>query len=645
MTEARGAVRRARISCSAGLVLLAGFLALAPKPWEVAGGPAFFPAGRRPLEATVAIALWWAAAANAALAVGLLASARAWARPLPAAEPRGHARIGRGALALLVLSAALSGALRWNLAHSSVWPDEAWTLRDAVSGIARPARDDPARLVVQRPSWVETFWQFERPTNHVAYSVAARASLGAWRALGPGREPPAFDELAYRLPALLAAVLAPPLLGLLLFQWGFARAGVAAAFWLAIHPWHIHHGGEGRGYSFVVLFTLAACLCLGRALEGGRWRAWLGAGAAAVAAVWSHVFSVWLVVALAGAALFGIATGPPPRAARAARLAVAGVAAGMLLFQLMAPNLAQVPGWRAHFVGHAESPITPAALGHLWAVAATGIEASPYGDPPERPPGVYPSLSEWAERRPWVYPVVLGVLPALVAAGALRALARGGPPRAVALGLAAAVPVALAGNLAAGGDWAPRFAIFGLVAVIGFGALGLEWALERVPWKGARARRISVAAGLALALAGFQAFVWPKTRLLLHFGHMPTREAMAFLDESVGAEPGAAIRGVLGLPGGNMHFELYHPWVRDVAGAADLAALAGEARARSVPLFVAYGYPHRNRRARPEPFRWLDDPAFFREVAFFHATQAENVVRVLVWTGRPIAPPAGEGAS
>jgi hypothetical protein len=347
MTEAEGAVRRARIPCGAVLVLLAGFLALAPKPWDVPGGPGFLPADRRPLEATVAIALWWAAAANAALALGLLASARVWASPLPAAVPRARTRLGRVPLALLLVAAALAGALRWNLAHSSVWPDEAWTLRDAVSGIARPARDDPARLVVRSPSWTETLWGFERPTNHVAFSVAARASLDAWRALGPAREPPAFDEFAFRLPALLAAVLAPPLAGLLLWQWGFARAGVAAAFWLAVHPWHVHHGAEGRGYALVVLFTLAACLCLGRALEGGRWRDWLGAAAALVAAVWSHLFAIWLAVALAGAALAGIASGPPPRAVRAARLAVAAVAGGMLLLQLMAPNLAQVPAWRA----------------------------------------------------------------------------------------------------------------------------------------------------------------------------------------------------------------------------------------------------------------------------------------------------------
>jgi hypothetical protein len=463
-------------------------------------------------------------------------------------------------------------------------------------------------------------------------------SLGAWRALGPDRAPPAFDELWFRLPALLAAVLAAPLLGLLVASWGFPRAGVAGAFWLAIHPWHIHHGAEGRGYSFVVLLAILACLALQRALATGAWRAWLGFGACAVALVWSHLFALWLVLALGAAGLAGIAAGPPPRPARAARLAVASALAAMLLGQLLAPNLAQVPGWRERFVGHAESQLTPAALGHLWAYLATGIEASPYGDPPERPAGVYPSLSEWSQRRPWVYPVVLGVLPALVAVGALRVLARGGAPRFAVTGLLGAIPLGLAGNLVAGGDWAPRFAIFGLVPVVGLGAIGIESALARLPWRGERARSAGVACGLALWLAAYQAFVWPKTSLLLHYGHMPTRDAMRFLDETVGADPHGAIRGVLGLRGGNMHFELYHPWVRDVASAADLAALAAEARARRVPLFVSYGYPHRNRKTRPEPFVWLDDPAYFREIAFFDATQAENVVRVLVFTGRPLPP-------
>jgi hypothetical protein len=641
MREGRGAVRRARVALALVAAALTGFLLFAPKPWQVAGGPAFFPAGDRPLAATVAIALWWAAAANLVAALGLFATAAGWARPLLQAAATPGPRLPRGALALLLLAALLSGALRWNLAHSSVWPDEAWTLRDVVSGIARPARDDPTRLVVRTPSWSDTLWEFQRPTNHVAYSVAARASLDAWRALGPGREPPAFDELAYRLPALAAALLAPPLLALLVAAWGFPRAGIAAAFWLAVHPWHIHHGGEGRGYSFVVLFTIVACLCLTRALRSGAWRAWLGFAGSLVLVVWSHVFAFWLAVALATAGLAAIATGPPPRRARAARLAIASVAAAMLFLQLMAPNLAQVPGWRAHFVGHRNGQLSLAAVGHLWAYASTGLEASPYGDPPERPDGVYPSLSEWSERRPWVYPVVLGLIPALVGFGALRVLARGGAARWAALGLSGAVPLGLAGNLLVGGDWAARFAIFGLVAVVAFGAVGLEGALERLPWGGGRARRAGVAAGLFLGLAAFQAFVWPKTLLLLRYGHMPTRDAMRFLDETVGPAPPAAIRAVLGLEGGNMHFQLYHPWIRDVEDAADLAALAGEARARGVPLFVSYGYPHRNRKTRPEPFVWLDDPDCFREIAFFHATQAENVVRVLVWTGRPLQPAAG----
>jgi hypothetical protein len=115
---------------------------------------------------------------------------------------------------------------------------------------------------------------------------------------------------------------------------------------------------------------------------------------------------------------------------------------------------------------------------------------------------------------------------------------------------------------------------------------------------------------------------------------MPTRDAMRFLDGTVGPDPHAAIRGVLGLRGGNMHFELYHPWVRDVASAADLAALAAEARARGVRRFVSYGYPLRNLKTRPQPFPWLDDPV---PVAFFHATGRERGARAGLH--RPPLPP------
>jgi len=636
-SEQGGALRRARIVLGIALILLGGFLLLADRPWEIPGGPVFFAVGRR-LQATVSIALWWAAAANFVVCALLLATARAWtAAPEDGDAPWRPRRAGRGFVWLVLAAVLLAAGLRWNLAHGGLWADEAWSVRDTIAGIRRPSRHHPSELTTHLVSWRETLFSFERPTNHVLYSVAGHASIGAWRALA-GRDPPAFDEFALRLPAYLAGLLSVAGIALLLRDWGLPRAGVAAAFYLAIHPWHITFGAEGRGYSFVIAFAILAALFLTRALATGAWRHWLLYALPVFLLLWTHLFTLYLVAALGAAGLAGIAAGRGSlraRALRAARLGVAHLAAALLLLQLMAPNLAQTREWQGDFVSRASTQLSLPAIGHLWAFLAAGVDARPFADSPEVPPG-YPSLAAWAEQHVWVYPVVVGVFPILVAAGLLRLLARGGPPRWVALGLAASAPLAIAANLAAGGQWAPRFVAFGLVATVAFCAIGLEGLLARLPWPGARARRLGVALGLAAALAAFQAFVAPETRILLTRPFTPVRDAMAWLDERLGPDPRAATRAVLNLKGGSQAFQLYHPWIREFSEADELVALCAESRASGVPLYVLYSFPHKNRNERPGSFRYLDDPSVFEPVALFEGVIGERLVRVLRYTGQPV---------
>ncbi len=626
-------MRRARIVLVLALAGLAAFLVAAPPPWSWEGGPDFAAAGR-PLSATVAIAMWWAAAANALLCLLLLATARRWAGADVGAVLPLPPRPGRRLVLLLLLAAVLGGALRWNLAHSGLWADEGWSVRNTITGMEERSRRDPSRLVLHEVGWRETLWSYERPTNHVLYSVLARASIGGWRIVAD-RDPPAFDEFALRLPSLVAAVASIVLIGLLLADWGLPRAGVAAAFLLAVHPWHLVYGSDGRAYSLVVLFATAAAWALTRALSTGRGRAWLGYALAVFGLLWAQPIAIYLVVGLAAAGAVAIvAAGTRPRR-RLARLVVAHLAAGMLVLQVMAPNLAQFPEW-GRFAG-GRNAVTPAALGHLWSLAATGVEAR-QPDVPERKPGAYPSLASTARDGGWwVYPVALGLIPLLLVAGLVRVLGRRGPPAWVTLGWGAGVPLALAVTAIQGGQWYPRFAIFVLPLVVGLIAVGLEGLLAALPWPSARAQRLGVAAGLVLGLLGFQAFVAAKTRVLLTRPFTASRELVARWDRETGGDPAAGIRGMLGLVGGNNHIEAYDPWIREFDDAQGLAELCAEARVTGKPLFVAYGYPGKNRKQRPGPFRWLDDPAYFREIALFDGSEVERLIRLLRYTGAPLA--------
>lgn len=81
-------------------------------------------------------------------------------------------------------------------------------------------------------------------------------------------------EAMLRLPSLLFGAFSVPLLFFVAHHVTRARAAALAAFLLAIHPFHIAHSQEVRGYAAMVFFGLAATLVALNAqgkLRPGRW--------------------------------------------------------------------------------------------------------------------------------------------------------------------------------------------------------------------------------------------------------------------------------------------------------------------------------------------------------------------------------------
>ncbi|MDX1650793.1 MAG: glycosyltransferase family 39 protein, partial [Myxococcota bacterium] len=411
-------VRRARLALvlvTAGLLAVAAGLAALRPPWGFETGP-FFPApDARGFRATVWIALFWASLANAAVAALGAATAHRWARPLPPARPWAPPPRLRPALAvLLALAALLALGLRAPLASGSLWWDEIWSLTRVIRGPLEPDPQDPARLELEDRSWARTLWYYRKPTNHVLYNVAARAALDAWRDVR-GAPPAAFDERVFRAPALAAAALAVVALGLLGWRAGFPRAGVAAAFLLAIHPWHLRYGVEGRAYSLLVLFTVVACLGLMEALRTGRPRGFALAGAGIVGLLWTHPFSAYFVGILAVAGLAGALRAPVGRERRrglAWRWLATNALAGMVFVQAMAPNLAQAMTWPN--VWEEDRQALRQAV-DWWGETATGIPVRCAAD--DRPEDPYPCVMGMAEDAAWPVAVVWVVLPLLFALG------------------------------------------------------------------------------------------------------------------------------------------------------------------------------------------------------------------------------------
>jgi hypothetical protein len=623
-------LRRWRLLLGAVLAVLLVYLLGPYQPWRLPGEPTLIPRPGQSRIHIVLVATWWAAAANALLAALLLATSSWWARDAaPAARRPGGPRLGRASLLLMLLACALAGALRWKLAHGGVWWDEAWSVRHTLVGTLEPDPEQPSRLVFEPVPWTNTFWYYRKPTNHVLYSVAARLSLAGWRA-ATGAEPQAWDEFALRLPAYAAAIASVLLLGLLVHDLGFPRAAPAAALVLAIHPWHVRFGADGRGYAFMVLAAIVAAACLLRGLRDGRWRWWLGFAGAQLALLWVHALALYFPVAMGAAGVLGIVLGPQEpreRRLRLGRFVAANAMAAMLYLQLMGPNLAQglALGWEW------EQPEDLAGtLGRrTWLFLATGLHhAMPWA-----PEYAFPTLRVLWGGGAWVRGVAYVLLPALAALGLARALARPGPERFVWLGLAAAVPLALLHRALQGFLLIERFTIYGLVAVVPLLAIGVETLAEGALPR--RWRRAAVPAALAAFLLAFAVFVAPQTRVLLERPQMPSREVADFLARAGEGVPGGVLRAGVAL-GGNVP-DVYDPWVRHVHTREEIAELCRRSLAEGRPLYVFYGYNDPNRQGKfRRAFRDLDDTRYFEPVAHFPGIESDYVFRIFRYTGRPL---------
>lgn len=75
------------------------------------------------------------------------------------------------------------------------------------------------------------------------------------------------NEAWLRLPSALLGALSVPLLFEVVRRFASDRAAMIAALLLAIHPMHIDHSQEIRGYAFMIFFGLAATLTV---LDAGR---------------------------------------------------------------------------------------------------------------------------------------------------------------------------------------------------------------------------------------------------------------------------------------------------------------------------------------------------------------------------------------
>jgi hypothetical protein len=592
----------------AALAALATLLVLSTKPWDLPGGPGFFgDPEARSLRETVMLGLWWAALVNAVLCAVLLATLRVWARPLPATAPVGATGAGIGrrrrrAFGLAVLLAmVLALGLRLPLAQKSLWWDEGWTVRQVVVGWWYVPSDGTLQDQYFREGGLaRALWDWSKPTNHVFYSVASWASLAAWRA-ATGAHPHAFDELAYRAPSLAASVLSVLVVALLLRGWGLPRAALFAAFLLAIHPWHVRYGVDGRAYGLVVLFALTSALGLSRWLRSGGWHDLALLAASQLFMIWTYPYAAFVTAGLGATGMLALVLDRRPGAVRlrlAMRLGVAHVLVGMALFQLMAPNLTQTVLWDY------DGGVARHDLVALWSGLTVGM--LPFGDEASFADGI-PSLELLMAERPWMRPVVFAAMPLLIAVGFARLCLRGRGPAAALAGIALAAPLGLGATEALDQHFYARFLSFLLPAVVICLAASCDLLVHPLARGGGRASRAAAGLALAALLAGYQAMVWPQTRLLASRPYAAMRDVVEFMDAQAPSDD--SLRVGVGLGGGMPR--IYDPTILYVEEAGQLAKLCRDALDDDRTFLVFYGYAKRNARrydavALVEDARWFE---------------------------------------
>ena len=464
-------LRRWRLFLLAALALLGAWLVGPYPPWRLPGRSDARPGPGQSRIHIVLVATWWAAAVNAVLCALLLATSGFWAGderdPLAAHAAPGAARPA-ASVALLLGAAALAGALRWPLAHGSVWWDEAWSVRHVIVGTLKPDAADRTRLEFS-PCPGSTRSGTTASPRTTCSTASPRAPASPPGARPPGAAPQEWDEFALRFPAFAAAAAvglpARPAGARPRLPARRARGRRAARDPPLAHPLRrrrprLRVHGAVRDLRRLVPAPRAArrALALVARLRGVAARAALGPSR------WpstSRSPSPAPEPSASGVGPGARATTAPLRARALRRRATRSRRCAYL--QLMAPNLAQSVVLSHEWAQQPEhrGPARPEASGSTSPPASTcGSRASPTY--------TFPTLQViWGGGRDLVRLVVYGVLPALAAIGLrARAAARRGPRASCSSGSPSRRPSCC--STARSQDFLviERFAIYGLVAVV-----------------------------------------------------------------------------------------------------------------------------------------------------------------------------------
>lgn len=573
-------------------------------------------------EADFITGLWWAAVLNFGLALGLMAGAKWWARPLSEipegsgfALPRKLRWFGIALLAIVVLA----GAMRWNLAHRSLWWDELWPTKYGVVGYYLGEPTDPLEeRYFGEANWQRALWHYIRPMSHSVASFPARFTHVAWQSLAGPESPNAFSDFAVRFPTWLASVITVGLVGIVGWRWNRPVAGLLAALLLAIHPWHIRYGVDMRSYSWMLLWVAAGLLWLTLIFREGksRWWPWLGFGLNQGLLVWSFPHAIFLAAGFAGIAVvlaFRTWRTKNDRWVAAGRWFVGNVVGAMFYLQIFGPNLVQMSKWLGGvYDNHSGHGLNSGLARELLCQWSFGVPWQlPGGEDSE-------GLVDLVGRVGSLAWPLLALIGGILLIGLVR-LGKTNRNAALLVGFAFAVAVLHLVYLGRSEHFFyPRFLTYLLIPSALLFGVAADWTAGR-RW-----------VGLGITLLAFGGFSWivaPQWKVLTTRPYAPMRDVADAFDSFREERDGPVIFSCYGH--GEEMMPIYFPEVRGAISLAELQALVEEAESRDAELVVAIGYQTFNRVQVGDGFDWLDDPQRFELLEVKRGIVPEHTFRLL----------------
>ena len=573
-------------------------------------------AGKRPdWWDDAAMGVRYAAWINAGLIAVLLATSKFWTRPFQNSQvpdSKSEIRNPKWFRPSLIIAAALCLGLRLPLASKSLWWDEAWVIMQASHGKWTPDKKHEGQMKFLAHDWKRCAWYYQKPTNHAPMSLLQKLSIGTWQKI-TGAKRSDFSDLAARVPALAASCIAVVLLGLLLRAWGRPGAGIASAFVLAIHPWHIRYGVDARAYALVVPLCISGMFAVTRLGDSGGRRPvfFVWWGLTELLWLWAFPNAVFDIAALnivAAMLLWKAHAGDNrDRGTAILRLATMNAFAAICFIQMFLPSLMQARRWAgreadAHVLDFdlASNTVSQLLLGRdRWFPPVDGGPGSmgPVGNP------LVLLFIFWC---------LFFSLCVRMKKRVTRIRQRSATWMLTALAVSAVVFSGLTWLLHS--YFYPRFVIALLpvcIAAVSIVLVETKWSRTALP----------------VTVLGFVASSIGPVELLVQHPIAPLRDIASFAQSIAGADGSRPLLTCYGL--GREVMPVYAPTCMPLEKRDDLETIMQRAKSEKRDLFVTYGYDSFNRSMLPTGFALLDDRSLFEEVKSFPGIEPEFFFRVL----------------